>query len=190
MKKILVFIGPSGVGKSAVVHELSRRGVIRFYPTWTTRPPRDYERQGPQDHVFVSPTDFKRALDKGLFDGTAQPFGLDYQYGLPRIDVAGADVPSVILRVPMLGQMRATHPDILIYQIERDLGLVHCHLADRLSKGTAPRMENHEQEIAAGRQFAHRIIDNSSLLDHSIDRIVSHLAEDLALERNEHRHAA
>jgi guanylate kinase len=190
MKKILIFIGPSGVGKSAIVHELARRGHIRFYPTWTTRPPRDYEKQGALDHVFVSPVDFQRALDQNVFVGTAQPFGLNYQYGLPKIEVNDFQVPSVILRVPMLEQMRAHYTDLLIYQVERNLTLVRSHLADRLRTGTAPRMENHETEIAAGREFAHRVIDNSGTLKQSVEHLRMCLAEDFDLPASEKIHAA
>lgn len=190
MKKILVFIGPSGVGKSAIVHELARRGHIRFYPTWTTRPPRDYEKQGALDHVFVTPDAFQSALEQNVFVGTAQPFGLSYQYGLPKIDLADTDVPSVILRVPMLGQMRANYPDLLIYQVERNLAVVRNHLADRRRTGTAPRMENHELEVAAGREVAHRIIDNSGALDQVIEHITSCLMDDFDLLNSQQRHAA
>ena len=85
LPSLLVFIGPSGTGKSSVVRGLADRGVVTVHPTWTTRPRRRDELAGSVEHHFVSEAEFLRRRDDGFFLHSVQMFGMPYWYGLPTI---------------------------------------------------------------------------------------------------------
>jgi guanylate kinase len=74
--------GPSGVGKTSIVHELVRRFDAVFSVSATTRARTASERDG-VDYFFVAPEQFQRWIDEGRFLEFAQVFGRNW-YGTPR----------------------------------------------------------------------------------------------------------
>jgi guanylate kinase len=160
MQRIAVFIGPSGVGKSAVVTELIRQGIVTLTPSWTTRPRRAHEDGKALDHVFVDEAGFVQHETKGGFMATTQPFGLPYRYGLPYPRPCDGTVPAVILRASLLDELAKHCPNMVVIQIEADRSRVEAHLRDREAQGAAKRQESHDQEVALGRRMADQIIAN------------------------------
>jgi len=79
---LLVMSGPSGVGKTSIVHELTRRFDAVFSVSATTRERSPSERDG-VDYYFVSQEQFQRWIDEGRFLEYAQVFGRNC-YGTPR----------------------------------------------------------------------------------------------------------
>lgn len=82
---LLVMSGPSGVGKTSIVHELLRRFDATFSVSATTRPPAPSERDG-VDYFFISREEFQKWIDEGRFLEHAQVFGRNW-YGTPRESV-------------------------------------------------------------------------------------------------------
>lgn len=79
---LIVLSGPSGVGKDAVLSELQRiLPEVQRCVTVTTRPPREYERNG-ADYHFVSEDEFRRRIEQDKFLEYAEVHG--YLYGTPR----------------------------------------------------------------------------------------------------------
>ncbi len=74
--------GPSGVGKTSIVHELLRRFDAAFSVSATTRARTPNEREG-VDYFFISREEFQRWIDEGRFLEYAQVFGRNW-YGTPR----------------------------------------------------------------------------------------------------------
>ncbi|MEY4104460.1 MAG: Guanylate kinase [Planctomycetota bacterium] len=74
--------GPSGVGKSTIVHGLMREFNAAFSVSATTRAPSPGERDG-IDYFFVDRATFQRWIDEDRFLEHAQVFGRDW-YGTPR----------------------------------------------------------------------------------------------------------
>lgn len=174
MKNLLVFIGPSGVGKSALAISLVRMGVIDLHPTWTTRPRRSYEPEEALDHIFVTEQEFDKKITEGGFLGVARPFGLPFSYGLPRFDSTRGKVPAIILRASLLPELYRHFKELVIYQVERNAQDVSLHIKSREKEGALQRLEQYKTELEAGRQWADRILLNDgSIAD------VSHQAHDL-----------
>ena len=78
---LLVVSGPSGVGKSSVVHALTERVEFHFSVSWTTRDRRPGESDG-VDYVFVDRDHFEQGVAQGGFLEWAEYSG--HLYGTPR----------------------------------------------------------------------------------------------------------
>jgi len=78
---LLVMSGPSGVGKTTIVHELIRRFGGLFSVSATTRSPGPGERDG-VDYFFIDQPTFQRWIDEDRFLEHAQVFGRSW-YGTP-----------------------------------------------------------------------------------------------------------
>lgn len=76
---LLVVSGPSGVGKTTIVHEVIRRLGGEFSVSATTRARTERERDG-VDYHFVDQATFQRWIDAGRFLEFAQVFGRSW-YG-------------------------------------------------------------------------------------------------------------
>ena len=80
--------GPSGVGKTTIVHELIRRFGGMFSVSATTRSPGPGERDG-IDYFFIDQPTFQRWIDEDRFREHAQVFGRSW-YGTPEDPVRAA----------------------------------------------------------------------------------------------------
>jgi guanylate kinase len=186
-RQLLVFIGPSGSGKSSVVRSLADRGAIHVHPTWTTRPRRADEREGSVEHHFVSTREFLDREAAGFFLHTVQMFGMPYWYGLPT-DLHGgngAAVDVVMLRAPLVPLLRSHCPELVVYQIETATRLTATRLAERgyAAEELAARLADNAAERAAGRTIAQRRFRNDTSLDALVRRVDIALREDFAATR-------
>ena len=83
---LLVISGPSGVGKTTIVHRIRERLGGRFSVSATTRPRSEGEVDG-VDYLFVSTEQFDAMKQAGEFLEDAEVFGR-HAYGTPRMPVA------------------------------------------------------------------------------------------------------
>jgi guanylate kinase len=79
--KLFILVGPSGVGKDAVLEEVVKKiKNIKRFPSFTTRPPRNGEKNG-REYFFVTEKEFKKLVKEkklleyeqvhpGIFYGT------------------------------------------------------------------------------------------------------------------------
>jgi guanylate kinase len=100
---LLVLAGPSGVGKTSIVHDLVRRFDGVFSVSATTRARTPSEREG-IDYYFVDEATFQRMVDEDRFLEHAQVFGRSW-YGTPEEPVRRqlADGRLVILDIDVQG---------------------------------------------------------------------------------------
>jgi guanylate kinase len=184
MSRILVVIGPSGVGKSTVFAPLRREGVVRLVPTWTTRRPRHYEDPSDADHVFVDDREFAARERDGFFLETVQLFGLEARYGLPReaLEDDGRSIRMLMLRAMLLKKLPDYFPAHLVYQVEAPRARVEAHLRARLEHDgdIGSRLASFDEESQSGRRLAHRVIDNSDDPERATARLRECLREDFA----------
>lgn len=162
---VLFLIGPSGVGKSSVLRELSSRKIIELTPSWTTRPPRNDETVSSIEHKFISETDFFRLESDGFFLKIMQLFDLPYRFGLPYITTPlDKAVPAVVLRTYLVADMLRHYPNSYIYAIEDEFDRVEARLNKRLSEGEplGSRLEEYNNEISQGRKITNRVFTNNS----------------------------
>ena len=183
--RVLVFVGPSGSGKSSVVRELHRRGVVAVTPSWTTRPRRPDEVGGSLEHRFVTEEEFAALEAAGFFLGTAALFGLPHRYGLPPVAAAdGAAVPAILVRAPLLPLVGRHFPDRVVYQVEDSAARVRERLAARGVSGPAlgTRLTGYEQERDEGRRRADRVFVNAGTLADLVDEVAAAVAADFSLQ--------
>lgn len=130
---LLVVSGPSGVGKSSVVHALTERMDFHFSVSWTTREQRPGERDG-VDYVFVDRQRFLDNIASGGFLEWAEYSG--HMYGTPRDAVlAHLDAGNhVLLDIENdgAGQVKAAYPDaLMVFILPPSLGELERRLRDR-----------------------------------------------------------
>ncbi len=85
---LLVVSGPSGVGKTTIVHRMQQQLGGHFSVSATTRPRSNEETDG-VDYYFVTPSEFDRMQRGGEFLEWAEVFGR-HAYGTPRRPVEQA----------------------------------------------------------------------------------------------------
>ena len=164
---LLVFIGPSAVGKSTLVAELVKQGLLEVTPTWTDRRQRPDEIE--LEHKFVSRHTFDKQESTKFF---AHPpltfFGLPYRYATPHpvIPESGV-VPAVMARFQAVNLVTTLFPNRVIYQIEASQAVVAERLAKRTKAGDeiGTRLHDYETEIIEGRNVANRIFDQVDLTE-------------------------
>jgi guanylate kinase len=92
---ILIVVAPSGAGKTSLVRALmDARERIRHSVSYTTRPPRQGERDG-EDYCFISEAEFRKRRIAGEFLEWAEVHGNLYGTSRQWIDkqtAAGADI--------------------------------------------------------------------------------------------------
>lgn len=110
---LYVVTAPSGAGKTSLVKALVERvDRVSFAVSYTTRPPREEERDG-EDYFFIEPEEFERLIDSGELLEYACVFG-NY-YGTPRSQVERLlhEGQDVILEIDWQGasQVRESLPE-------------------------------------------------------------------------------
>jgi guanylate kinase len=100
---LLVVSGPSGVGKTTMVHEVIRRLGGEFSVSATTRARSERERDG-VDYHFVDEATFQRWIDEDRFLEHAKVFGRSW-YGTLRsqVDEALAEGKLIVLDIDVQG---------------------------------------------------------------------------------------
>jgi guanylate kinase len=144
---LVVFSGPSGVGKTTIVRAVRDRFDAVFSVSATTRPMSDQERDG-VDYDFLSEEAFQRMIDADAFLEHARVFGKHF-YGTPRANVDRAldEGCLVILDIDVQGAMQVHDraPDALLIFI---LPPSEAELLRRL------RARGRDDEASIQRRFA------------------------------------
>lgn len=166
--RFLIIIGPSGAGKSSAVRELDRHRAILVRPTWTTRAPRDAERESSLEHRFVSETEFQERLHAGFFCQTGVIAGLPHRYGIPAfVPQAEGPVDTVILRASYVESFRRHTPGPVVYQVEDRCDRIAPRLQSRQCPPTEAltRTRDNINESLVGRRVAHRTFVNDGSIE-------------------------
>jgi guanylate kinase len=161
---LLVIIGPSGSGKSALVRHLAGLELLTVHPTWTTRPRRPDERFGSIEHRFVDPATFEVLADAGFFLDTVELFGLPHRYGLRPIWPSDGDrLDTVMLRAPLVERFRrlVDRPTYVV-AVEDDPARLEARLVARGTTGEElrHRLADNDLEVRLGRSVADLVVVN------------------------------
>jgi guanylate kinase len=176
--KVLVIIGPSGVGKSEAVYQLQKSGLVTVQPTYTNRPLRKGLEE--VEHKFVTTQVINQLEQNGYFFEVVQPFGLPYKYGLPKIIKTEGKIPLIILRSFYIKLLGKHLQDNIIYQIESPYNLVKQRVLSRGNESVGTRLDGYQKEIEQGKEYADRIFSNNS----DIDNIVQELEKAIRADFN------
>lgn len=174
---LVVFSGPSGVGKTTVTNEMVRQGWSgHIVVTATTRRPRPGEVDG-VDYHFRSQHEFQQMLEQGELLEHAEVHG--NWYGVPATPVREklAQGTDVLLTIDTQGArtIRArTQGAIFVFLAPRSLD----ELVERLNvRGTDTpeqrtlRMLNAEREMAELEKYDYLIVNQQDRLAESIEQL-------------------
>ncbi len=168
MGKLIIFSAPSGSGKTTIVRELLKRiPQLEFSISATSRAPRGAERNG-VDYYFLSPHDFRQAVDEqrfveweevyaGTYYGTLRSeldriwgkgntilFDVDVLGGINLKRIFGAEACSVFIMPPS------------IEELERRLNERGTDSAEVIAK----RVAKAEFELTKASEFDHVVVND------------------------------
>ena len=151
--KLLVFSGPSGVGKGTILKELMTRNNFVFSVSMTTRKPRPGEVDG-VDYYFVSQEEFDKTIQDGGFLEYVHKF--ERSYGTPKAPILKMieEGKNVILDIEIEGALnvKKIYPEtVLIFILPPNLETLHERLVGRGSETAeqiAVRQKDIQKEIA------------------------------------------
>ena len=109
---LVVLCGPSGAGKTTLVHHAQRVFPdLRFSVSFTTRPMRTGEEHG-RDYFFTTAEDFEARLGRGEFLEHAVVHGNRYGTHRPQIDELIASGAVVLLDIDVQGAVQVRSQDV------------------------------------------------------------------------------
>jgi guanylate kinase len=164
--KLVIFSGPSGVGKDTVLNEWMRQDPrVRRVVAYTTRSPREGEVDG-LDYHFVSDKVFKKLADQGAFLEHKNVYGNFYATPLTDMEDMLAQGQIAILKIDVKGALTAMElrPDALTVFIlppsdeELERRIVGRGTDDE--ETIRKRLSNAQAEIALSKHYQHRIVND------------------------------
>ena len=164
---LIVFSGPSGVGKGTVLKEyLKKFPNTAFSVSATTRAPREGEVDG-QHYYFMTRSDFDQLVDEGGFLEHAQFAG--NCYGTPRgpVDKNLEQGIDVVLEIEVQGalQVKEKCPDaILIFVMPPSYAELRRRLIGRGTEDMATverRLSNAAREMGIAKEYDYIVINDS-----------------------------
>lgn len=167
LKNLIVFTGPSGVGKGTVLRALlNRHPDLHLSVSATTRSPRSNEVEG-QHYYFLSRSQFEAMVAQGEFLEWAEFAG--NLYGTPRKPLLDriAQGNRVILEIELEGarQVRKTAPDALqIFIAPPSLAELEARIRKRgqdSEAAIARRLARAKVEIASAHEFDVQVMNDN-----------------------------
>ncbi|MCI9406075.1 MAG: guanylate kinase [Oscillospiraceae bacterium] len=164
---LLVFSGPSGVGKGTVLKEyLKAHPNTAFSVSATTRSPREGEVHG-RHYFFLSHEEFQSLIEKKGFLEHAQFAG--NHYGTPRkaVEESLEKGIDVVLEIEVQGalQVKNQNPDaVLVFVMPPSFEELHRRLAGRGTEDAATverRLSNAAREMEAAKQYDYIIVNQT-----------------------------
>jgi guanylate kinase len=169
--RVLIVSGPSGVGKSSIIHRvLEQRRQVKLSVSTTTRQPRPGEVDG-VDYHFVDVAGFQRSIAQGGFLEWAQSYDNYYGTGVREIErILGAGCHA-LLDVDTQGALQiqgAYAGAVYIFIKPPELATLEARLRGRGTESEdvlQKRLARAEQEIAQAHRYdyvlVNRVVDDA-----------------------------
>jgi guanylate kinase len=176
---VIVFSGPSGVGKDAVLKKMkSKKRLFHYVVTVTTRPRREEEKDD-VDYHFLSQQGFQQMFNKGELLEWANVYG-NY-YGVPKKEVTqglslGLDV---VVKVDVQGAaaIRKVMPQaVFIFLVPPSMEELEKRLKQRHSESPeelALRLQKAGEEMKSLPLFDYAITSRRGKVDEVVSRILA-----------------
>jgi guanylate kinase len=173
--RLIVFTGPSGVGKGTLLKALRQRyPSLQLSISATTRAPRSGEVQG-RDYFFLSREDFLAMVERGEFLEWAEFAG--NLYGTPKAPLANQIATGhwVILEIELEGarQVREAFPDALqLFVLPPSLGELEHRIRRRGQDdddAIKRRLQRAQVEIRAASEFDIQVVNDN--LEEALQRL-------------------
>lgn len=187
MKKglLIVYSGPSGVGKSTILHEVLKDESLNleFSVSMTTRLPREGEIDG-KDYFFVSKETFKKAIEEDKFLEHARYVG-NY-YGTPRdyVEQERNKGKNVILEIDVQGGLQVIEKCsdcISIFIMPPSIDELRSRLSGRGTEKEEvvnKRIDEAQREINQGSIYKYHVVNNE--IETSIKEVSDILKKEMA----------
>jgi guanylate kinase len=162
--KLVIVIGPSGVGKSSFIDRILREEKrLKDLTTYTTREMRKGEKEGDPYH-FVPRARFEELVDQGFFVEWANVHGQLYGTPWDQIRDSWKSGMVVIMDIDVQGakHFRKVFPNALtIFLAAPSLDSLRQRILKRGAVGDVDtRLETAKKEMAAARDFDHLITND------------------------------
>lgn len=188
MKKglLIVYSGPSGVGKSTILHEVLKDESLNleFSVSMTTRLPREGEVDG-KDYFFVSKETFKKAIEDDKFLEHARY--VENYYGTPRdyVEQERNKGKNVILEIDVQGGLQVIEKCsdcISIFVMPPSIDELRNRLSGRGTEKEeviSKRVDQAQREIKQGSVYKYHVVNND--IETSIKEVSDILKKEMAL---------
>lgn len=188
MKKglLIVYSGPSGVGKSTILHEVLKDESLNleFSVSMTTRLPREGEVDG-KDYFFVSKETFKKAIEDDKFLEHARY--VDNYYGTPKdyVEQERNKGKNVILEIDVQGGLQVIEKCsdcISIFIMPPSIDELRSRLSGRGTEKEEvinKRVDQAQREIKQGSVYKYHVVNND--IETSIKEVSDILKKEMAL---------
>ena len=188
MKKglLIVYSGPSGVGKSTILHEVLKDESLNleFSVSMTTRLPREGEVDG-KDYFFVSKETFKKAIEDDKFLEHARY--VENYYGTPRdyVEQERNKGKNVILEIDVQGGLQVIEKCsdcISIFVMPPSIDELRNRLSGRGTEREEvvnKRIDQAQREIKQGSVYKYHVVNNE--IETSIKEVSDILKNEMAL---------
>jgi guanylate kinase len=163
---IIVVSAPSGSGKSTLVERLlAAKPGLRFSVSYTTRPPRQGEKNG-REYFFVSRRTFRRMAAAGEFIEWAEVFGQLYGTAEKQLRAAQEAGQDVLLDIDVQGhaQLRYKLPEaVSIFVLPPSYAELERRLRERHSDSPEVierRLEEARQEMRHWPEYDYLVVND------------------------------
>jgi len=174
--RVFILSGPSGVGKSSIIHKLlEQRPDVRLSVSATTRQPRPGEVDG-RDYHFVETADFERMIEQDGFLEWARSYDNGYGTGVREIERIHGAGCHALLDVDTQGalEIQAGYSGaVYVFVKPPDLATLEARLRGRGTETEGmlrKRLARAEQEIGRADRYDH------VLVNHVLDDVVRDLS--------------
>ena len=164
--RLVILSGPSGVGKDAVIDAwIAKDPSVRRVVTYTTREPRDGERDG-VDYNFVTPERFAELEGLGRFWESKEVHG--HMYASPKSDTEQllANGHTAVLKIDVQGAlevMRLCPEALTVFILPPSETELERRIRGRDTEDEAAisrRLETAKKEIERTDRYQHRIVND------------------------------
>lgn len=185
----ILIIGPSGVGKNAVIDRvLPMFANLQPFKTTTSRLPRP----GEDKYHYVSPAVFQELIDSDAFLEWEETHG--NRYGTQRrhidevIELGKYPVPLSAVDVRGAKSYLKTYPGTLViflaFESLQDLpARLRRTRPETSEQEIATRLATAEREMAAATDFDHIVVNREGELDNTVDQVARIIENELGLHR-------
>ncbi len=171
---LVIISGPSGSGKTSICNELTKNPEVIQSVSYTTRKPRDSERDG-VDYCFVERSEFEKLIKENKFIEYAEYCGNLYGTPIGPIREVTGDNKIFILAIDVKGalQVMKKRPDaVYIFIMAPDDETLRLRLKNRLTENDDvinKRFIAAKEEMASSKHYDYCVINDR--LDDAVKEI-------------------
>jgi len=174
---VIIVSAPSGSGKTTIInHLLEKMPGVKRSVSYTTRPPREGEKQE-EDYIFLSREEFEKRIEKGELLEWEENFGHYYGTSKAQLDEAIEKKEDLILSIDVKGarKVREKIPEsISIFVMPPSVEELRSRLEGRNTDqetDVSQRLKESEREIASSDEYDYVIVNEE--IEKAVDELYS-----------------